>query len=99
MNIKFHIPKDITIPTDLMLVVDNIEVYYKRISGGFEFRIGVDNDAKAIEIANEIIAVMKNEHDESQHGVSWRTLSVELVPSDWDFERVVIWKYRVRDSY
>ena len=99
MDIKFYIPKDITIPTDLRLVVDGVSVHYKRINGGFEFRIGVDDDAKAIEIANEIIAVMKNEHDESQHGVSWRTVSVELIPSDWDFERTVLWKYKVRDSF
>ncbi len=98
-DIKFYIPKNITIPTDLRLVVDDIGVYYKRISGGFEFKIYVDNDAEALEIADKIITAIKNEHDEPQHGISWRTLSVEIIPCEWDFQRVVVWKYYVRDSY
>jgi hypothetical protein len=44
---------------------------------------------------------MKREHDESQHGVSWRTVSLEVVPQDerYRIDTVVDWIYRVRDSY
>lgn len=100
-NIKFYIPKDLTIPTDLRVKVnDNIDIYYKRIDGGFEFRVyDVNSDEEVMEIVREITDIMKREHDESQHGVSWRTVSLELVRSDWDFYKTVIWKYRVRDSY
>ena len=100
-DIKFYIPEDLTIPTDLRIKIDdNIDIYYKRIDSGFEFRVyDVNSDEEAMEIVREITDSMKREHDESQHGVSWRTVSMELVRSDWDFYKIVVWKYRVRDSY
>lgn len=98
-NIEFYIPKNESIPTSLRLKVDDVAVTYRRVENGFEFIIDVESDEKALEIANEIIDVMKLEHDESQHGVSWRTVSLTLIPTMWDFQRVVLWKYRVRDSY
>lgn len=98
-DIKFYIPKDETIPTVLRLKVDDVDVTYRRVENGFEFTISVDSDDKALKIANEIISKMKLEHDEPQHGVSWRTVSVVIIPTRLDFERVVLWKYRVRDSY
>ena len=98
-DIRFYVPKDERIPTALRLKVDDVDVTYRRVENGFEFTIFVNSDDKALEVANEIIDKMKLEHDESQHGVSWRTVSVTIIPTRWDFERVVLWKYRVRDSY
>ncbi len=99
MNIEFYIPKDEKIPTDLRLKVDGVDVYYERIKGGFRFQIYVDTDEKALEIAQEITQQMIWDHDESQHGVSWRTVSLEIIEDEWKWRRIVEWKYRVRDNY
>lgn len=99
MKIEFYIPKDEKIPTDLRLKVDGIDVYYERIKGGFRFYVYVDSDEKALEIVKAIAEQMIFDHDESQHGVSWRTLSFEVTRDEWGFRRIVDWRYRVRDSY
>lgn len=100
-EIKFYIPKDETIPTDLRLYVGDVYVRYERIHSGFRFYISTMDETKAMEIAKEITDVMKREHDESQHGVSWRTISLNIVPQDerYKINTIVEWKYRVRDSY
>ncbi len=100
-DIRFYIPKDETIPTDLRLYVENVYVVYKRIQGGFRFYISLDDEEKAIEVAEKIVQKMKREHDESEHGVSWRTVSLEIVPQEerYKFGTIIDWKYRVRDSY
>ena len=100
-EIKFFIPKDETIPTDLRLYVGDIYVEYERIHSGFRFHIDTDDEDKAIEIAKEITDTMKREHDDSRHGVSWRTISLNIVEQDERYKlfTIVDWKYRVRDSY
>lgn len=100
-EIKFYIPKNETIPTDLRLYVGDIYVHYERIKSGFRFHIATDDEDKAINVAKEITDKMKFEHDESQRGVSWRTISLEVVPQDERFRIFIIvdWIYRVRDSY
>ena len=101
MNIKFYIPKSETIPTDLRLYADETYVRYERIDGGFRFYISEDDEEKSMQIAKEIIEVMIHEHDESEHGVSWRTVSLKIVPQDERYKMgtIIDWKYRVRDSY
>lgn len=100
-EIKFYIPKDETIPTDLRLYVGGIYVTYERIEGGFTFHVFLDDEEKALAIVSEIVQQMIREHDESQHGVSWRTVSFEVVPQEerYRFGTLIEWKYRVRDSY
>lgn len=100
-NIRFYIPEDETIPTDLRLYVGDVYVKYKRIQGGFRFHILLDDEEKAMEVAKEIIQQMKLDHDEPQHGVSWRTVSIEIVPQEerYKFGTIIDWKYRVRDAY
>jgi len=100
-DIQFYIPKDETIPTALRLYVGDIFATYERIHGGFRFYIDTKDEAQAMEIAKKIVQRMKSEHDESQHGVSWRTLSLEIVPQDerYKINTIIDWKYRVRDSY
>ena len=100
-EIKFYIPKDETIPTDLRLYVGDVYVTYERIDGGFRFHILLDDEEQAMKVAEEIVQKMKWEHDESQHGVSWRTVSLEVVAQDerYRIDTMVEWKYRVRDSY
>jgi len=100
-KIRFYIPKDETIPTDLRLFVGDVYVRYERIKSGFRFHISVNDEDKAIDVAKEITDKMEREHDESQHGVSWRTVSLEVVPQDerYRIDTVIDWIYRVRDSY
>lgn len=100
-EIKFYIPKNERIPTRLKLYVNDILVMYERIVSGFRFEIATDNETEALAIAADIAEIMIQDHDESQHGVSWRTTSFRIV----DIGRqntgftFVDWNYRVRDSY
>lgn len=98
-EIKFLNPGNLTIPTDLCVEVDGIKVNYKRINGGFHFDVLTDSNDKANDIIQILVNRMIMEHDESQHGVSWRTVSFGQVDSDWPFEKSFNWFYRVRDSY
>lgn len=100
-DIRFYIPNFETIPTDLRLYVDDVYVEYERIIGGFLFHISLDDEEKAMEVAKTIIQQIIREHDESQHGVSWRTVSLEVVPQEerYKIDTIVEWKYRVRYSY
>lgn len=100
-EIRFYIPKDETIPTNLRLYVGDVYVTYRLIDGGFRFYVSLDDEKEAMNIAKKIIAQMIREHDESQHGVSWRTTSLEIVPQEerYKFATIIEWKYRVRDSY
>lgn len=100
-EIKFYIPKGERIPTGLRLYADDVYVTYERTDGGFLFRILTKDEKKAMEIAKEIAQVMKSDHDESQHGVSWRTVSLDIIPQEerYRIDTLVKWKYRVRDSY
>lgn len=100
-EIKFYIPNDITIPTKLCLYVGDVYVTYERTKGGFTFHILLDDEEKAMEVAKEIVQKMKREHDEPQHGVSWRTVSLRVIPQEdrYKIGTLIEWKYRVRDSY
>ena len=100
-QIRFYIPKGETIPTDLRLYVNDVYVGYRRIHGGFRFSISLDDEEKAMDVVKEIVQKMKLEHDESQHGVSWRTVSLEVIQQEERYKTgtIVEWKYRVRDSY
>lgn len=100
-DIRFYIPEDVTIPTDLRLYVNNVYVKYHRIDNGFRFEILLDDESEAMRIAEEIVNRMKYEHDESQHGVSWRTESLVVVHQEERYKigTIVDWNYYVRDSY
>ena len=100
-EIKFYIPKNERIPTSLQLKVNDTFVTYERTVSGFRFEIPTDDETEALAIATDIAEMMIQDHDESEHGVSWRTTSFRIV----DFGRPntgftwVDWSYRVRDSY
>ena len=100
-EIKFYIPKNERIPTGLHLYVDGIIVMYERTVSGFRFEIPTDDETEALAIATDIAGMMIQDHDESQHGVSWRTTSFRIV--DMGIPNTgftwVDWSYRVRDSY
>jgi len=97
-SIKF-ITNGYTIPTSLELEVDDeTSVSYERIDGGFKFVVWETDSDKALEIVNDIVQKIKDEHDDQKHGVSWRTLSI-VITETATWYCVIEWKYRVRDSY
>ena len=100
-DIKFYIPKNETIPTGLRLYVGDVYVEYERISGGFRFYISIDDEERALEIARKIVEQLKRDHDESEHGVSWRDVSLTVIPQEewYKVGTYIEWKFRVRDSY
>ena len=99
--IRFYIPDGETIPTDLRLYVGNVYVKYHRIDHGFRFEILLDDENEAMKIAEEIVRKMEYEHDESQHGVSWRTKSLDVIHQEERYKigTIIDWEYYVRDSY
>ena len=100
-DIEFYVPEGETIPTDLRLYVGDEYVIYKRIEGGFRFLVYLDDEGRAMEVVEKIVSVMIQEHDESEHGVSWRTVSLKVVPQEdrYKIGTMIDWVYRVRDSY
>ena len=99
MNIKFL--QNNKIPLVLALDVDGTRVYYERKKGGsFEFIVEFATEEKAMEIVKEVIQVIKSEHEEPHHGVTWETTSLEVTDSSERYQYVIIvWKYRVRDVW
>ena len=100
-DIRFYIPEDEKIPTMLRLHVDDVYVTYERIPGGFDFHVSTLDEEKAMKIVDEIVWQIQYDHDNSKHGISWRTISLKVVPQDerYKIDTLVEWKYRVRDSY
>lgn len=100
-DIRFYVPEGETIPTDLRLYVGDIYVKYHRIDNGFRFEVLLDDENKAMEIAKQIVEQMKFEHDEAEHGVSWRTKSLVVIHQEERYKigTIIDWEYYVRDSY
>ena len=100
-NVKFYIPKGLTIPTDLIVYVGETYVKYNRIHGGFCFHILEDDEEKAMEVAKEIAEVMIYDHDEYEHGITLETVKFEIAEQDGRHKigTDINWYYRVRDIY
>ena len=101
-DIRFYIPEGETIPTGLKLYVGDIYVRYERLDGcTFRFWISTEDEKEALEVAQKIVNQMIADYDDPKHGVSRRTVSLEIVPQEERFQidTIVDWKYRVRDSY
>lgn len=99
--IRFYTPNSETIPTDLRLYVDDVFVKYERVQNGFRFYVSLEDEQQAVDVVKEIVQKMIWEHDESEHGVSWRTVSLEIVSQEerYCIGTIIEWKYRIRDSY
>lgn len=78
MDIKFFIPDDQTIPTQLRLLVDGIHVYYEKMRNAlyYRFEVYTNDEDKAREIVEECARIMSDQSYD--HGASWRTIKVEL---------------------
>lgn len=98
-NIKFYIPEGVTIPFVLRLDVDGTDVTYRGVASGFEFTVWHVDREKAMEIVQEIVKQIKSEHDDSKHGVTLVTTSLEIAAVNERYGYVCItWKYRIRDA-
>ena len=86
-DIRFYIPKDESIPTDLRLYVGENYVVYERTANGFLFKTLIDDEDEAMKVVQQIVNKLISEHDESEHGVSWCTFSLAVVLQD---ERFII---------
>lgn len=95
-DIKF-ITKGYKVPLILELEVDGINVTYRQDDGAIRFTVWVGDTEKALSIVNEIIKQIKLEHDDAKHGVSWRTLAIEIT-AETDWYTCAVWKYYVRDA-
>ena len=91
------------IPLHLECTVNGTVIYYDFVKHTLEYTgyiFYVDNDIPEKE-AEEKVKILINrildDHDEYEHGVSWRTTSFEHV--EHPLYHMFEWHYRVRDSY
>ena len=106
-----RIPTDLRLcvrkSTEKEVLVDDVYVTYKRIynvglpsESGFLFRISLKDEKEAMRIAEEIVQIMKADREESQRGVSLRTVTLAVIPQEerYRIDTLIRWKYRVHDS-
>ena len=89
--------KGYKVPLIFEVEVDGEVVNYNTVDGGIHFTVWQGDTEKALSIVHEIISQIKAEHDGPKHGVSWRTISIE-VTAETDWYVCVDWKYYVRDA-
>lgn len=89
--------KGYKVPIILEVEVDGESVTYNKVDGGIHFTVWLGDTEKALSIVNKIIAQIKAERDDPMHGVSWRTISIE-VTAETTWYVCVDWKYYVRDA-
>ena len=101
MKIEFYIPKDQTIPTQLRLKVDGLDVYYDKVNDAFTYDFTLWGQARknGTAIVDEIVRRLCNESYD--HGAEWRETKREVIEEGVeDWEPIVIRVYfRVKDSY
>ena len=101
MKIEFYIPKDETIPTQLRLKVDGMDVYYEKVDGEFAYDFTLFGKAKAkpTEIIDQIVSVMCNQSYD--HGSEWRESRRKVLHSpveEWDHLIIRVY-FRIKDAY
>lgn len=85
MDIKFHTPQSETIPTQMRLKVDGVDVYYDKVPGKFAytfkfFKIQDVTMELAKTIVDEVVDRMKEQSYD--HGAQWRETSCRSVYED-----------------
>ena len=95
-DIKF-ITKGYKVPLILELEVDGTNVTYRQDDGVIRFTVWVGDSEKAQSIVSEIIKQIWLERNDVKHGVSWRTLSIEIT-AETDWYTCIDWKYYVMDA-
>ena len=99
-EIKFYIPDDEVIPTQLRLRVDGVDVYYEKlkepgcIAYQFEFFRFQISEEKGREIVDRIAHIMEGQSYD--HGASWRIISITPAHTALGLRYVV--RFRLRDA-
>lgn len=100
---KVYKPGD-PIPLQLECTVNGTIVYYDKLqasNGEYPGYVFYTTNSIPLEEAEEKIKILINriddDHDEDEHGVSWRTTSFKYIENR--FYHMFEWHYRVRDSY
>lgn len=88
--------KGYKVPIVLEVEVDGESVTYNKVDGGIHFTVWLGDTEKALSIVKKIIAQIKAERDDPKHGVSWRTISIEVTAEATSYV-CIDWKYYVRD--
>ena len=101
MNIEVVRRKGEIIPTRMVIRVDGVEVIYNPLPDKFGYNFcmpSIEDEKKAIEIAESIATVMENQSFD--HGASWRRTSIEIVPQKERYKigTIVRVLFRVRDA-
>ena len=101
MNIEVVRRKGEIIPTRMIIRVDGVEVIYNPLPDKFGYNFcmpSIEDEKKAIEIAESIATVMENQSFD--HGASWRRTSIEIVPQKERYKigTIVRVLFRVRDA-
>lgn len=104
MEIKQVVYDYETVPTELRAMVDDVLITYKRTcSSPYPgFRMIVENDIseeEADKAARALMGKILDDHDETEHGVSWRMASFDYVGQDVLNRHEFVTHYRIRDSY
>lgn len=104
MDIKQVVYNYETVPTELRASVDGVLITYKRICSAPypKFRMLVEDDISeedAEKSAKALINRIIDDHDESEHGVSWRLRRLDYIGRDRLDRHEFVAYYRVRDSY
>lgn len=98
MEIKFFIPDDQTIPTQLRLTADGVHVYYNRLPDRFAYRFTVytQDENAAANIVEEIAHIMVNQSYD--HGASWRIKTIVQVSDESVMSYTYDVDFRFRDA-
>lgn len=101
MKIEFYIPKDQTIPTQLRLKVDGMDVYYDKVSDVFAYDFTMWGKARehGTAIVDELVHILCNQSYD--HGSEWRETKREVIEKgvmDWE-PTVIRVHFRIKDSY
>ena len=85
MDIQFYIPQSESIPTQMRLKVDGLDVLYDKIHGNFAYTFGFYKfQGVTKELANTIVdeLVHRMENQSYDHGAQWRETRCRNVYED-----------------
>ena len=98
MTIRFFIPSDQDIPTDLRLKADDVHVYYRRLPNvplAYEFDLYTEDLEKAEAIVYEIARIMcRQSYD---HGSEWRVEKWFCTETNNVCQTITV-EFRLRDA-
>ena len=85
MDIQFFIPSSETIPTQLRVKVDGVDVYYDKVPGKFAYTFKFFKfQGVTMELAKTIVdeLVRRMENQSYDHGAQWRETACRNVYED-----------------